>query len=82
MVSPVQVGSVRLSEKKNIEGFDRVNKEKDPFLYGWRTPSVELGYQGIARKAIGNATLSILSIAVPPLYLVKSGVIPFIKNNF
>ncbi len=74
MVAPVRVSSVRLSEKKNMEGVDRVSKDKDPFLYGWGTPPVELGYQGIARKAIGNTTLSILSIAVPPLYLVKSGV--------
>lgn len=73
-VNLVQVAPVHSSDKKNIDGFYRAHEEKVPFSYGWQTPPVEKGYQGIAKKAIGNATLSIISIAMPPLYVLRSGV--------
>lgn len=54
--------SVGLNDKKNLEIVSAGNEKKYEVPYGLETPSVEAGYQGIARKAIGNA---ILFIALP-----------------
>ena len=71
-VSSIQVAPIRLDDKKNIEASNR--KKQSSFSWGWQTPSVETGYQGIAKKAIGNATLSMLAIVEPPFYVIRSGV--------
>ena len=48
---------VRLNDNKNLEILHPLNETKYEFSYGLETPSVKEGYQGIARKAIGNAIL-------------------------
>ena len=73
MVRPVQVSSIQVapvgvSDKKIVEvRSDRVNTESAPVSWGWQTPPVEAGYEGIARKAMGNVVLSTLVIGSPPL---------------
>ena len=42
------------------------------FSYGFETPPMDEGYQGIAKKAVGNATIS---IARPAVSLIGHGAI-------